>query len=137
AAAVGEPLHQRRYRRDIAEPQTNAADDARTEPHQPELMNVNANGTQYEATRPAQCRDHASFARTCALEPATPDRGGHAQHYEKECVQPAKAGNAAVASGGEQLVHDLHVGTRFRLCDAKRVRQWKPEDGEAVRHADA
>ena len=42
AAPVGEPLDQRRDRRDVAQAQADAADHARAEPQQPDLVEMNA-----------------------------------------------------------------------------------------------
>ena len=53
AAAVREPFDQRRDRRDVAEAKADAADHAGTEPHDPELMDVNAEGADRRDRRPS------------------------------------------------------------------------------------
>ena len=83
AAVIGEPFHQRRYRRDVAEAEPDAADDASAKPHDPELMNVDADGADDQAAAPAQRGDDAGLARTSALEPAAPDRGRHAEQRQR------------------------------------------------------
>ena len=73
AAAIREPFDQGRDRRDVAEPEAATADDAGAEPHQPKLMDIDADRGDHEAAAPAERRDDAGLARTDALEPAAPD----------------------------------------------------------------
>jgi hypothetical protein len=53
-----------------------AADDAGAEPHQPKLMDVDADRRDEEAAAPAKRCDDARLARAYTLEPAAPDRSG-------------------------------------------------------------
>jgi hypothetical protein len=48
-AVIGEPLDQRGDRRDIAEAEADTADDAGAKPHQPKLMDDDADAGQHEA----------------------------------------------------------------------------------------
>src|SRR5437762_11095287 len=51
-APVGEPLDERGYWRDVAESQPDAADDARAEPEEPELVDVHPEGGNRQPTTP-------------------------------------------------------------------------------------
>src|SRR5581483_12298396 len=84
AAAIGEPFDQRRYRRNVAEAQTDAAEHAGAEPDEPELVDVDADRTERHAPAPAHGRHHARLARTGTFEPAAPDRGGDAEPGDEE-----------------------------------------------------
>ena len=137
AAAVGKPFDQRRHRRDVAEAETDAADHAGAEPHQPELVDVNPEGAEQQAAAPAERRDEAGLARADALEPAAPDRGRDAEQHEEQREHPAHAGDAPVAGRGEQLLHQRHVGTGLGCRQPDGPRQRQPEHGKAVGHADA
>src|ERR1700730_9767181 len=66
---VRKPLDQRRNWRNVAEAETNAAKDTGAEPHEPELMKVNAEGADKETAAPAQRGDDAGFARSGTLQP--------------------------------------------------------------------
>src|SRR5438067_802806 len=83
AAMIREPFDQRRNRRNVAEAKTDAAEDAGAEPHQPKLMDVNADRADHQAASPAQSRDNAGFARTGALKPAAPDRSRYAEQHKE------------------------------------------------------
>ena len=63
AAPVREPFDQRRHRRDVAEAEADAADHARAQPQQPELMRVDADRAEEETAAPAQRRHEARLAR--------------------------------------------------------------------------
>ena len=56
AAAVREPLDEGRDRRDVAETKTDAADHAGAEPHDPELMDVDAERADQKTAAPAATR---------------------------------------------------------------------------------
>ena len=149
AAPVGEPLDERRDRRDVAEAQADAADHAGAEPHEPKLMDVDAERADQQAAAPAQRRDETRLARPDALEPAAPDRRGNAEQQEEEREHPAEVELAPVAVRGKQrlqraggllterdgacgaLRHGLPVGTEDGAL------QRLPEHREAVGHADA
>ena len=79
ATPVGEPLDERRDRRDVAEAQADAADHAGAKPHQPKLMDVDAERADQQAAAPAQRRDETRLARPDVLEPSTPDGRGNAE----------------------------------------------------------
>src|SRR6202035_2991977 len=72
-------------------PRPTPADDAGAEPHDPELMDVNAEGADQQAAGPAQGCDKARLARTDPFEPAAPDRGRDTQHDEEQCEHPPEA----------------------------------------------
>jgi len=75
AAAIREPFHQGRDRRDVTEAKPDAADHARPDPEEPQLMRDHADRAKHQTTAPAQCCDDAGLARPCALEPAAPECG--------------------------------------------------------------
>ena len=100
-------------------------------------MGVDADRAEEETAAPAQRRDEAGLARPDALEPAAPHRGGDAEQHEEQRVHPAHAGDLPVAGGGEELLHQRHVGARLRRGQPERARQRQPEHAEAVGHADA
>ena len=104
AAAVGEPLDEGRDRRDVAEAEADAADDAGADPHQPELVDVDAERGQQQAAAPAQRRDECRLARADALQPAAPGGGRDAEQHEEERIHPAEVELAPVAVGGGQRV---------------------------------
>ena len=137
AAAVREPFDQRRDRRDVAEAKADAADHAGAQPHDPELVDVNAEGADHEAAAPAQRGDDTGFARAGAFKPAAPDRGRDAEHDKEQGVHPAHARDFPVAGGGEEFLHQRNIRTGFRRGQADRARQRQPEHGKSVGHADA
>ena len=133
AAAIREPFHQRRHRRDVAKAEADAADDAGAEPHQPELVGVDADGAKHEAAAPAQCSNYTGLARARAFKPAAPDRGSDAEHHEEERIHPAEAGDPPIAIRRDQFLKQ--IGAQRRVRNGARQRQ--PEYAEAVGHADA
>ena len=138
AAPVGKPFDQRRHRRDVAEAKTDAADHAGAEPHQPQLVDVDADRAEHEAAAPAACRDDARLCAGPTRSSQPPQiAADDAEHDEEQRVHPAQAGDAPVAGGREKLLDERHVGTRLRRGDAERARQRQPEHAEAVGHADA
>ncbi len=137
AALVREPLDQGRYRGDIAQPQTDTADHARAQPHQPDLVRINAQRGNQQATTPAEGRNHTRLAWTCVLQPATPNGSRATQEDEKQCVDPAQHGDLPVTGRREHLREKTHVrcaSDRRRNTDSLRQRQ--PEYREAVSHTD-
>lgn len=137
AATIREPFDQGGDRRDVAEAKTDAANDASAQPHQPELVRVNADCRDNHAATPADSRDNARLARTGAFKPAAPDRGGDAEQDEVERIHPAEIGDAPVAGRREQGLHERHALASSRRGDADGLRQGQPEHREAVSHADA
>ncbi|WP_342635289.1 MFS transporter, partial [Rhizobium leguminosarum] len=104
-------------RRDVTEAETDAADDAGTEPHHPELMSDDADGGKNDAAAPAASGNDARLARTGPLEPAAPDGGGRTKQNEKQRIDPAEVGNAPVASRGEQRRGECQIGAGRRGRD--------------------
>ena len=150
AAAVREPFYQGRDRRDVAEAETAAADDARAKPHQPKLVDIDAECRNQKATAPAEGGDHAGSAWPNPLEPAAPDGGGGAEQHEEQGEHPAEIELGPVAIGGEQSVSgdgDLAPegggvtgagdGLVQSLGDADGAAEREPEHAEAVGHANA
>ena len=74
AAAIGEPANQRADRRNIAQPQAAAADDAVAEIHEPELVQIDAEPADQIAAAPARGRHGADHARADVLEPLAGER---------------------------------------------------------------
>ena len=107
AAPVGKPFDQRGDRRDVAEAKADAADHAGAEPHQPELVDVDADCAEHETACPAACGDHARLARAGTFKPAAPECRRYAEHHEEQRVHPAHAGDVPVACGGEKLIQQL------------------------------
>ena len=132
AAPVGKPFDQRRNRRNVAEAQAHAADDARAQPHQPELMDIDAEGGDHEPPRPAEGRHHPRLARPCVFKPAAPDRRGRAQNEEEKGEHPAEVELRPVAIGGEQRV----PGDRQLAGEARCVARAGDRLGDAVRNRD-
>src|SRR5205085_10638931 len=102
ATRGGEPFDERADWRDVAEAQADAADHAGTKPHEPKLMDVDAERADQQAAAPAQRRDKTGLARPDALEPATPDGRGNAEQQEEEREHPAEVELAPVAVRGKQ-----------------------------------
>src|SRR5215468_5252867 len=90
AAAVREPFDEGRDRRDVAEAEAAAADDARAKPHQPKLVDIDAECRNQKATAPAEGSDHAGSAGPNPFEPTTPDGGRGAEQYKEEGEHPAE-----------------------------------------------
>src|SRR4029077_12308678 len=88
--------------RDVAEAETAAADDARAEPHQPKLVDIDAECRNQKATAPAEGGDHAGSAWPDPLEPAAPEGGRGAEQHEEQRVHPAEIKLAPVAARGEE-----------------------------------
>ena len=150
AAAIGKPLDQGRDRRDVAKPETDAADDAGPEPHQPKLVDIDADRRNHQTAAPAQRRDDAGPARSDALEPTAPDGGRDPEQDEEQRIHPAEIELGPIAVGGEQRVRrygDLAeeggrvAGTRDGLVEtlsrADGAPERQPKHAEAVGHADA
>ncbi len=135
AAPVREPFHQRRHRRDVAEAEADAADHAGAEPEQPKLMRVDADRAEEEATAPADRRHEAGLAGPDTLEPAAPYGSRDAEQHKEQRVHPAHARDLPVASGGEEFLHQRHVGARLRRIQPERTRQRQPEHAEPIGHA--
>ena len=149
AAAVREPFDQGRDRRDVAEAETAAADDARAEPHQPKLVDIDAECRNQKATAPAEGGDHAGSAWPNPLEPAAPDGGRGAEQHEEQRVHPAEIELAPVATRGEERLQRARrllaergrggraFGNRLAVGAQERALQRLPEHAEAIGHADA
>ena len=97
AAPVREPFDQRRDRRDIPQPQPDAADHARAQPQQSDLVDINAVRSEHQPAAPAQSRGHTGFARAGMFKPAAPDGRGRAEKDEEKRVRPAQHGDRPVA----------------------------------------
>ena len=110
AAAVWKPLDQRGNRRNIAQPQANAADHAGTQKHQPELVQVNAQGRNQHAATPAASRHHTGLTRPGALQPAAPNGRRRAQQHEKQRVHPPQGGDFPVTAGAENFSEKTNLG---------------------------
>ena len=98
-------------------------------------MGVDAERAEEETAAPAQGRYEAGLPRSDVLQPAAPDCGGHAKQHEKQREHPAHAGDLPVAGGGEEFLHQRHVGACFRRTQPERARQRQPEHAEAIGHA--
>jgi hypothetical protein len=83
AAPVRKPFHQGGDRGDVAEAKADAAENASAEPHEPELVGVDADCSEDETTRPAACSDHARLARAGTFKPAAPKRCRYAEYQEE------------------------------------------------------
>src|SRR5262249_24433848 len=137
ATVIRKPFDERGHGRDIAETQPDTADDAGAEPHEPELVEIDADRTEHEAAGPTERGHHSSFARTNALEPSPPDRSRYAKDNEKKRVHPTVTGNAPIAGSGEELINQGNARTRNCFGEADGARRRQPKHAEAVRHADA
>ena len=138
AAPVREPLDQRGHGGDIAQPQTNATNHARTQNHQPELVQIHPQRRHQHATAPAQGRHHPGLARAGMLQPAAPDGGTGTEQHKEQGVHPAQRGDLPIACSGKQLAPKAHIGTALNgFLDAQGLAQRQPEHREAVGHANA
>ncbi|MCY1438826.1 hypothetical protein D9M71_550400 [compost metagenome] len=138
AALVREPLDQGRNRRDIAQTQADTADDTRAQPHQPELVGIDTERRDQQATTPAQRRNHPGLARPGVLQPATPNGCRAAEEHEEQGIDPAEHRDLPVAFSAEQAGEEAHVRrTGNRRGDTDRLRQRQPEHRKAVGHANA
>ena len=138
AAPVGEPLDQRRHRRDVAQPQANATNHARAQHHQPELVQVHPQRRHQHAAAPAQRRHHPGLARPGPLQPTAPKRRTQTQQDKKQGVHPAQGGNLPVATGSEQLPPKTDLGpTDDGRFDTQCTRQGQPEHRKAIGHTNA
>ncbi len=136
AAAIREPLDQRRDGRDVAKAKTHAANDASTNPHQPQLMGHNAERCNENTAAPAAGGNEASLAWTDTFQPAAPDGSRAAEQNEEERIDPSKVRHAPVAGGGEESA-DERQARAARIGRRKGSRQRQPEHAEAIGHADA
>ena len=138
AALVREPLDQGRHRRDIAQAQTDTADHAGADPHQPDLVGIDTQRGNQQTATPAQGRYNASLAWTGVFQPATPDRCRAAEEDEEQRVDPAEHGDRPVAVRRKYLCDEAHVRrASHRRGNAECLGQRQPEHREAVGHADA
>src|SRR5207247_9238150 len=92
-ATVRKPLDQGRHGRNVTQPQADAADDARPQPHEPDLVNHDTEGGDDESTAPTEGRDHTGLARPYPLEPPAHDGGRGPEEYEKDRVGPPQHGD--------------------------------------------
>ena len=137
AAPIREPLDERRDRRDIAEPQTDAADDPRAEPHQPQLVRVYAHRRDQETTAPAKRGHHARLARTSAFKPPTPGRCRKTQQHKEERVHPAEIELTPVAIGSDKRVQRSCQLFGKRRCSGGAGRDARPVGADQSRPAAA
>jgi len=137
AATVREPLDQGRDRGDVTEPEADTSDDARTDPHQPELVEDDTDSSEDNPTAPAAGRDEARLAGASALKPAAPYGRRAAEKHEKQGIHPAEIADAPVAAGREERRGQGHIRTGDRRRNSDRLCEWQPKHREAIGHTDA
>ena len=137
AAAVGKPFDERRNRRDVADSQSDAADDSQTQPHDPKLMLDHAKGGERHPAAPAEGGDDSRFARAGAFEPPAPGGGGNSQQHEEQRVDPDEIADPPVATRRDEGLEERHAGAFDGFVVAQRFGQRQPEDAESIGHADA
>ena len=150
AAPVGEPFDERRDRRDVAEAEADAADDARAEPHQPQLMDVDAQAA--EISRPPH--QHSAETKPALRGPARssqpPQIAAETPSSTKKNVyiQPRSnwlqlqsvamsACSVPAAFSPNVTAPAEHSGSGLAVGADERALQRLPEHREAVGHADA
>ena len=120
--AIGEPLDERRDRRDIPDPEPHATDDAVAQEHEREKMQRHARAGDEETTAKEQgCCEHR-FARTDAFDPFATKRGSEAEKDDRETEDPADIGNFPIA--------------RNRIRDPDEHRHRFAKNAEGVRLTD-
>ena len=100
AGTVGEPFDQRGDRRDVADAETDAAENSVAEIDDPEIVHIDADGGDEEAEGPAQAGGKHGLARTAFLDPAAEDRRRRAEHENGDREDPAQLGNIPVTRRG-------------------------------------
>jgi hypothetical protein len=133
--AVGEPLDQRGHRRDVADAEADAADDAVAEDDQPVLPGRDAERGDQEAEREADGRDEHRPARAVPLHQRSTEGGGQAQHDDAELEGEGALGAREVERVFESGLEDA---PRVRLPDGemygKRGRGNQPPAPGGGRH---
>src|SRR5581483_7216704 len=121
----------------VSQPQTDSADDTRSEPHQPDLMRINAQSGYEETAAPTDCGHHTRFTGTGMLKPTAPNGRRRAEEYKKQRIHPPQRADFPVTGCGDDRLNPSHLGrTRNRLMNADCFRQWQPENAEPIGHAD-
>ena len=80
ASAIRKPFNERGNRGNVAETKADTADDAAAKPHEPELVEVHAQGGQGQTAWPANGGDEAGLARAGAFQPAAEQGSGGTEH---------------------------------------------------------
>ena len=119
AGPVGEPLEQRRDRRDVAEPEAHAAERAIAEQQQRQRVPRDAERGDQEAAGEAARRGRHGLARAAALDPRAEQRRRQPEAEEREVERPDRGRHRPVA--GRWRVATEQPGQR-NMEDAERVR---------------
>ena len=96
AGPVGEPFDQGRDRRDVAEPEADAAEHAVAEIDDPQLVQIDAERGDEEAAAPAKARGEHRAPRAAVLDPAAEHRRRRAQKEDGDGEDPAEIGELPV-----------------------------------------
>ncbi len=132
AAPIGEPFDQGGNRRDVTDAKTDAAQHARTQPEQPQLVQEHAQCAKRNATAPAGRRHQPGPARSNPFHPTAEQRRRQAEHDEEQRVDPYKIAHPPVAAGRGERSRKVGAGRR-----AKRMAERQPEHRKPISHADA
>src|SRR6218665_439248 len=135
APAVGKPLDQCRYWRDIAQTESNSTNHARTQNNDKEWVKIQSEGGEKNAATPAEGSHHAYFAWSNRFEPPAPERSGRSQQNKKQDVHPTQGGDFPLAGRSEKLRQNILFITCVRVFDSKRLGQWQPKHRKAIGHA--
>ncbi|MNZ60255.1 hypothetical protein D3C78_783200 [compost metagenome] len=138
AAFVREPLDQGRDRRNVTKPQADTANHPGAQPHQPQLVGIDAESGNQQAAAPAQGRHHPGLARPGVFQPAAPDGRRTAEEDEEQRVDPAEHRDRPVTPGGKHAHQEVgFFRADNRRTDTDGLRQRQPEHRKTVGHADA
>ena len=118
AASVGEPADQCADWRDVAEPQSTAAQGPIAGIDQPELMCPDADGTDQEAAAPTGRRHRADQPGSDAFQPLAGNRGREAQEHDRDGENPDHVAQRPVVGRGSHHAADSLQG---RVEDAPGV----------------
>ena len=101
---VGKPLDQRRDRRDVADPQADAAEHSVAGVDDPQLLGRHAERGHHEAQRPAQAGGEHRLARTDALDPRAEQGRRQAEHHDRDRKDHADRGELGVEMLHQRLL---------------------------------
>ena len=135
ARPVGEPFDQRRYRRDVANTKTAAADHAVADVDDPQIVDIDAERRDEEAAGPAARRREHGAPRSTFLDPAAENGRRHAEEENPQREDPAQLGELPIARrrlrnadqfGHRQIEHAERIGLADAQVHAQRCWRHHP-----------
>ena len=101
-------------------------------------MKTHGQRRKQQPAAPAAGRHERRLAWAHALQPGAEQRRARAEKHEEQRVEPAQQGLVPIPLGGDESSRERCAGRGDdAVIDPHGLRQWQPEDAEAIRHPDA